>query len=59
MCVGYNEGGDVGMRCSILSAVASEQRVCELTAMVQQLRLKQLAAHNKEAVSRGTWEQVV
>ena len=59
MCVGYNEGGGVGMKCSTLSAAASEQRVCELTALVQQLQLKQLAVHSREAVSRETWEQVV
>ena len=58
-CVGHNEGGGMGMRCSILSAAASEQRVYELTALVQQLRLKQQAAHNRDAVSRETWEQVV
>ena len=49
----------VGMKCGTLSAAASEQRVCELTALVQQLRLKQLAAHSTEAVSRETWEQAV
>ena len=58
-CVGYNEGGGVEMRCGILSAAASEQRVGELTALVQQLRLKRLAVHSREAVSRETWEQVV
>ena len=58
-CVSYNEGGGVGMRWGILSAAASEQRVCELTALVQQLRLQQQGAHNREAVSRDTWEQVV
>ena len=59
MCAGHSEGGDVGMRWDILLAAASEQRVCELTALVQQLRLKQLAAHSTEAVSRETWEQAV
>ena len=58
-CVSYNEGAGVGMKCRILLAAASEQRVGELTALVQQLRLKQLAAHSREAVSRETWEQVV
>ena len=47
------------MRWGILSAAASEQRVSELTALVQQLRLQQQGAHNREAVSRDTWEQVV
>lgn len=59
MCAGHSEGGGVGMRCRILLAAASEQRVCELTALVQQLQLKQLAVHSREAVSRETWEQVV
>ena len=59
MCVGYSEGGGVGMKCGTLSAAASEQRVGKLTALVQQLQLKQLTAHNTEAMSRETWEQVV
>ena len=59
MCAGYNEGGGVGMKCGTLSAAASEQRVGELTALVQQLQLKQLAVHSREAMSRETWEQVV
>ena len=47
------------MRWGVLSAAAGEQRVCELTALVQQLRLQQQRAHNREAVSRDTWQQVV
>ena len=47
------------MKCGTPSAAASEQRVGELTALVQQLQLKQLAVHSREAVSRETWEQVV
>ena len=58
-CVSYNEEGGVGMRWGILSTAASEQRVCELTALVHQLQLQQQGAHNKEAVSREIWEQVV